>query len=111
MCDSSPAVHAHQRVDIARIRAFFVSLQNHDLHCFDLTEARRVGPMIIEMCDLVEESDLLQNAAKARQEAEWLDEPLRITTTHEDSIMDLDFDPATRTLTPEFAEQLLPSIP
>jgi hypothetical protein len=66
-----------QRIDLDRIRGY-------------AKESGEIGPMIEELCDLVEGSTLLQDASNARVGAKLLDDFAAMGTN---CIADLDPDP------------------
>lgn len=90
-----------QRVDLNAIRIFIqrvvkaapITIQNptEPSQVITYSECSETRAMILELCDLVEGSTLLEDASRARVEAAWLDEPLTVrNTTVRESIGDLD---------------------
>lgn len=69
------SVSEYQQVDIPRIRRYFEGLKEHRPMDHE-QESRDIADMSLELCDLVEASTLLEDVARARKEAVWMDEPI-----------------------------------
>lgn len=83
-------VSKYQQIDVAKIKKFFETIH---AQTFEETAdgAERLAPQIIELCDLVEGSTLLEDAAEARQRTELLDAPIQNKSQIiHDAIADLD---------------------
>jgi hypothetical protein len=94
-----------QRVDLDRIRKFFQQLEDEELTGI-LTEAQAIRPMVNELCDLAENTGLLQAASMVRLDMAYqdakTDDPS--STLMLNDIQKLDPD------NPEDREGILPSI-
>jgi hypothetical protein len=88
-------INDNQLVDLDRIRTFFQAIQRKDYKRATIAEAHAIGSMTIELCDLAEGSTLLEDAAHARREAQWLDMPEGMSESDRIKEIIEDIDPDT----------------